>query len=107
MKLQFIGIEPSKNPLKKLDATFILPNGRTKIISFGASGMTDFTISPRNTPEEVREAIKRRRLYINRHSARENHRNPLTPGALSRWILWEKPTKEEAVVDFRRRFGFD
>ena len=115
-RLQFTGITKSKNPMKKWDATFILPprvlglsetlpTGRTKVVSFGAAGMTDFTLSPRRSPEERREAIKRRRLYINRHRERENWRNPLTAGALSRWILWEKESLEDALKAFRERFG--
>ncbi len=104
-RLQFTGITKSKNPMKKWDATFILPSGRTKVVSFGAAGMLDFTLSPRRSPEERREAIKRRRLYINRHREREDWRNPLTAGALSRWILWEKESLEDSLKAFRERFG--
>ena len=37
-------VVPSKNPLKKLDAYFILDNGKEKIVSFGQRGARDFTL---------------------------------------------------------------
>jgi hypothetical protein len=104
--IRFLGLQKSRNPMKKWDANFILPDGKQKLVSFGAAGMRDFTLSPRRTQAERDEATKARRLYITRHSGMgEDWRNPLTAGALSRYILWEYPTIEEAEREYRRRFG--
>jgi len=76
-------------------AVFRLDTGRTKTIHFGAKGYDDFT----TTGDEARKA-----LYIKRHEAREDHTNPLTAGALARWVLWNKPTIKASIQDFCRRF---
>ena len=35
-----------------------------------------------------RKTGRDRAAYIARHRVNENHNDPLTPGALSRWLLW-------------------
>jgi len=80
-------------------------NGRTKTVHFGEAGASDFTI---HKDEE------RKDRYITRHggrnhgesSSKEDWTDPTTPGALSRWILWNKPTLEASIRDYKRRFGF-
>lgn len=84
------------SPTKKLKAVFRLDSGRTRTIHFGAKGYDDFTIH---------KDKNRKDNYLRRHAAREDFNNPLTAGALSRWILWNKPTLEASVYDFRRRFN--
>ena len=43
--------------------------------------------------------------YIARHRVNENHGDPLTPGALSRWLLWgESRSLARNTAAFRRRF---
>jgi hypothetical protein len=93
--MKLLSVVPSKRSGKKYDAVFESDAGRTKRVSFGAAGMDDFT----KTGDE-----ERKRLYLIRHKARENWDKPDTPGALSRWLLWNKPTLEESIRDFRRRF---
>ena len=44
-------------------------------------------------------------MYINRHRVRENWKDPLTPGALSRWILWNEPSLKASVLDYEKRFN--
>ena len=73
-----------------------MDNGRTKTTHFGASGMSDFT---KNHSE------MRKNLYIARHSANENFNDPTSAGALSRWILWNKPTVSASIADYKRRFN--
>jgi hypothetical protein len=34
----------------------------------------------------------------------ENWRDPTTPGALSRWVLWNKPSLKGSIADFKKRF---
>jgi hypothetical protein len=60
--------------------------------------MSDFT---KKRDEE------RKRRYLSRHRARENWNDPDSPGALSRWVLWNKPTLQDSIADYKRRFGFD
>jgi len=89
-------ISHSSSSTKKYKAVFRLYTGRTKTIHFGAKGYEDFT---------THGDVRRKNLYIKRHEAREDFNNPLTAGALSRWLLWNKPTLEASITDYRRRFG--
>jgi hypothetical protein len=66
-----------------------------KHITFGAFGYEDFT---QHGDKE------RKRLYLNRHRKREDWNNPKTAGALSRWILWNKPTLEESINSYIKKF---
>jgi len=88
-------IKPSKNKLKKYDAVFE-GEGVHKTIPFGAKGYDDFT----KTKNE-----DQKNLYIKRHTARENFNDPMTAGSLSRWILWNKPSLQESIKDFKRKFN--
>jgi len=94
--MRLLGIQPSERKDKKLVAVFGLDTGRTKTVHFGAKGASDFTLN--KDPE-------RKERYLNRHSKRENWENPLTAGALSRWILWNKPTLKGSIADFKKRFN--
>lgn len=92
-------IVKSKVKGKKFTAIFDCPKcNKTKVIHFGAKGMSDYTI------HKDEERMKR---YLNRHKANEDWNNPLTAGALSRWILWNKPSYEESVKDFIDRFNLE
>jgi hypothetical protein len=64
--------------------------------SFGALGYEDFT--QHGDP-------KRKKLYLNRHKKREDWNNPKTAGALSKWILWNKPTLDASIEDYVKRFN--
>ena len=68
-------ITPSKNILKKFDATI---NG-TKTISFGDKKYEDYTIHK----DDVRQ-----QRYFFRHRKAERWDDPLTSGFYSRWLLW-------------------
>jgi hypothetical protein len=92
-------LRKSHNQLKKYDAVFEV-NGRQKVVSFGAR---------KNTGESYSDFTKhgdesRKQRYLARHKAHENWNNPLSPGALSRWLLWNKKSLRESVSDFKRRF---
>lgn len=96
MNLKLLSIKKSSNPDKKYDATFKnIETGREKKISFGAAGMSDFT---KHKDEE------RKQRYINRHRKNENWNKPDTAGALSRWILWNKPTLRGSIIDYQKKF---
>jgi hypothetical protein len=97
-RLKLKTIRKSHNPEKKFDAVFEYADGHTKTVPFGASGFSDFT----------KHKDKTRKLrYLKRHRGMgEDWNKPDTPGALSRWILWGKPSFRESVTDYKKRFGF-
>jgi hypothetical protein len=63
--------------------------------AFGALGYEDFT---------THKNIKRKQAYLRRHRKNENWNDPKSAGALSKWILWNKPTIEESIQDYVKRF---
>jgi len=94
--VRFLHIEPSTNKGKKWKATFYdVSEHPVKTIHFGASGYEDYTIHKDD---------KRKRSYLARHS-NEDWSNPMTAGALSRWILWEYTDFDQAVKAFEKRFN--
>lgn len=102
-KYDRVKIRPSKSKGKKYDAVFSAKDAKTgktktKTVSFGAAGMSDFT---KHRDEE------RKRRYIRRHRANENWRDAYSAGALSRYVLWNKPTLSASIKDYKRRFGFE
>jgi hypothetical protein len=89
-------IRKSHLPKKKYDAVFEYPDGHTKTVAFGQRSYSDYTKHKDKT---------RKKRYIQRHSGMGEHWNkPDTPGALSYWILWNKPSFHASVTDFRKRF---
>ena len=94
--MKLLSIKPSTNPYKKLMATFLLDNQKLKIVHFGAVGYDDYTIH---------KDEKRKELYIKRHQKNEKWDDPLTAGSLSRWILWNLPSKEISIKDFKKQFN--
>jgi len=50
----------------------------------------------------------RRKNYLARHGGMgEDWNDPMTAGALSRWILWGKPSLRESFNDFKKRFNME
>lgn len=95
-RLKLKSIRKSHKPEKKYDATFVYPDGREKVVPFGAAGMSDYTKHKDPT---------RKLRYLKRHSGMGEHWNkPDTPGALSKWVLWNKPSFNASVQDFKKRF---
>ena len=49
--------------------------------------------------------------YLERHgggtttSTKENWKDPTTAGALSRWVLWNKPSLSGSFSNYKSRFG--
>ena len=100
---RLVGVTRSARRGKKLTAVFESPSGRRLIRHFGAAGHGDYTLYWRVSP---RLAAEKRRQYIARHGrGGEDWEDPTTPGALSRYLLWEKPTLREALAAFRARFS--
>jgi hypothetical protein len=96
-KLRLKTIRRSRRKEKKFDAIFEFPDGHTKTTSFGARGMSDFT---------KHKDVTRRARYLKRHAGMgEDWKDPTTAGALSRWILWNKPTFKASLADYKKRFN--
>ena len=92
--LKLISIKKSPKKDKKYVATFSR-DGRIKQTHFGSAGYSDFN--------KHRDPARKKR-YINRHKKRENWRDPTSAGALSRYILWGKPSLRASISDYKKRF---
>jgi hypothetical protein len=88
-------IKKSTQPKKKYMAVFTDNGKKVKTTHFGSAGMSDFT---KNKDEE------RKKRYLDRHRKNENWNDKFSAGALSRWILWNKPTLRASISDYKRRF---
>ena len=104
-KPTIIQVKRSTNDEKKLMAVFTYPDGKTKTTHFGQRGASDYTKHGEKDRME---------LYLERHagkapsyttSSREDWKDPTTAGALSRWILWNKPSLSASFNDFKKRFN--
>ena len=84
---------------KKFDSLFESTDGGAKFLKrFGQRGASDFTIH---------NDVERKRRYIHRHKSRENWKDPVSPGALSRWFLWNtslQPMSRRAHQAYCARF---
>ncbi len=88
--IKLLSIIPTEeNSSKKFTATFNVDN-KIKKVSFGAKGYSDYTIHKDKARME---------RYQNRHSNDRIH-EPLTPGALSWYILWGPYTSLKKNISF-------
>ena len=78
----YIRISKSKIEGKKLTAIFY-NDGKVpiKTMHFGVVGYPHYTIPPHDKA--------RRNRYITRYRSNESRNDPMTVGALSRYVLWE------------------
>lgn len=93
--IKVTGFKKLKGGKKKYEITFE-KNGKIYTRKFGAQGMSDFTI------HKDRE---RRERYISRHKKDLKTGDPMKPGYLSMYILWNKPTLKASLADYKRRLG--
>ena len=95
-----VRIEESPNKEKKMVAYFYDKDGKkVKTTHFGARGMSDFT---------QHKDPKRMKRYLARHGKMgEDWKDPTTAGALSRWILWGKPSLRESFNDYKKKFRLE
>ena len=90
-------IKKSSKSDKKYMAIFTNNDkSKKKTIHFGANGMSDYTI------HKDKERMER---YLNRHRKRENWEQCDTAGALSRWVLWNKPSLQGSIKDYKKKFN--
>ena len=94
--MKLIKIVPSVKADKKYDAHFLTDQNRTKVISFGSAGMEDFT---------THGDVERQKRYIARHKAREDWTNPMTAGALSRYVLWSATSLRQGIANYKKQFN--
>ena len=92
-RLKLVSIQRSPRVGKKYRATF---NDGTHT-DFGAEGYEHYGSGHRDE--------ERKRRYLQRHRARENWNNPKSPGALSRYVLWNKKSLSASIADYKRRFN--
>jgi len=90
--VRIVKIEEAANKKYKWTATF--DDGTHT--SFGQAGASDFT----QHGNEIRK-----KAYLSRHEKDLKTNDPRRAGYLSYYVLWNKPTVEESVRDFNRRFG--
>ena len=83
-------IKPSPVEGKKLRATF----ADGTVTDFGATGYSDYT---KHKDKERRDA------YIARHKKDLDTDDPTRAGYLSMFVLWNKPSREASIADYKRR----
>lgn len=89
-------LEPATDKTHRYVGVFTQEDGSTHRVPFGDATMENYTIHKNPL---------RRQSYLSRHRTREDWSDPKTAGALSRWILWEATSLQEAVRKFKRRFS--
>jgi hypothetical protein len=101
MKLE--KVIPSDRKGKKWTAIFCMCKGESKCcdndkkkVNFGATGYDDYTITK---DKEQRER------YRKRHEKDLRTNDPTRPGYLSYYLLWNKPTLQESIKDYKKKFN--
>lgn len=93
--MKLVSVEPSERKGKKYVAVFKDERGKYKRTHFGAAGMDDFTLTGN---------VEARARYWKRHGKDLNTGDPTRAGFLSFFLLWNKPTLEASIKDYKRRF---
>ena len=93
--IKVIKLKKLRGGKKKYEITFE-KNGKKYIRKFGSQGMSDYTIH---------KDKERRERYISRHKKDLRTNDPMKPGYLSMYILWNKPSLKSSLADYKRRLG--
>jgi hypothetical protein len=92
----YVSIGKSTRAGKKMMAVFYdHTKKKIKTTHFGQETASDYTLH---------NDLSRKMNYISRHKEREDWEDYMTAGALSRWILWNKPTLSESIKDYMNKF---
>ncbi len=103
-KIIYVKLSPATAKNKKLKMEFFNKDKkRLKTSQFGSSPNKDYTIYYKG---DRNKAEIEKKKYEARHKPRENWDSPTTNGALSKWILWNKPTISSSFKDFMKKFNF-
>ena len=107
-KLRLMKIIPSGRKTKKWLAIFKLPDGAERKVHFGQKGARDYTrISDRKSSFFIKDKVEREKVknaYQARHK-KDKISDPLTPAALSWYVLWDKAKLGASISAFKKRFG--
>lgn len=106
--MKLVSVEPSDKPKFKYVATFERDDNKRKDTKFkktyfGASGFKDFTILSKELPKA--EAEEKKLSYQARHLRDLDTKDPTRAGYLSYFLLWNKPTLEASIRDYKRMFN--
>lgn len=88
-------IKKSTRKEKKMMAVFYDGDKKVKTTHFGATGYDDFTI---------KKNIEQKKQYLARHKG-ENWNDYTSAGSLSRYILWNLPTKKASISFYKNKFN--
>jgi hypothetical protein len=101
--MKSVKITTARDGKHKYKAEFSVDGKHEKTTYFGAKGMGDFISYSKVSSAE---GEKRKKAYLARHSVNENWNDERSAGSLSRWILWNKPSLEASIADYKKRFHF-
>jgi hypothetical protein len=92
----YVSIGKSTRAGKKMMAIFYdEAKKKVKTTHFGQENASDYILH---------NDLTRKMNYISRHKEREDWNDYMTAGALSRWILWNKPTLSASIDDYINMF---
>ena len=100
-RMKLLDVVPARDGVHKYKAVFLQDSGRKRTTAFGAQGYKDYI---QYSKEGKDVAAEHKSNYLTRHARTEHWNQPMTAGALSRWILWGKPTLQSSIAEFRKRF---
>ena len=99
--MKLLEVVPAHDGVHKYKAVFLKDSVRKQTTAFGAVGYKDYI---QYSKEDKDLAAEHKRLYLTRHRKTEHWDQPLTAGALSRWVLWNEPSLQSSIAHFRRKF---
>ena len=82
---------------KAYRAVFTRKDKQTATIDFGSSAYENYT--QHHDEQRKKNYLSRFRKLIDRYKE-----NPQAPTTLSTMLLWHKPTLEQSLVDFKKKF---
>ena len=97
MSIVYVQIINSTRKEKKLMAKFYDDKrNKVKTSHFGSAGMSDYT---KHKDDERKER------YLARHKSNEDWNDYTSASALSKWLLWHKPSLSKSFDDYLKRFN--
>lgn len=97
--MRLVSVKRTPEEDKEFLAIFERSDGKENRVRFGTK--SNYVSNPDKTKED-------RKNYIARHKVNEDFNDPMSPGALSRWLLWgESRSIEKNIRAFKKKFGLD
>ena len=104
---KLLRIVKSSNSAKKWDAIFMI-DGKEKKVSFGQNGARDYTeVSDKSSKWYLPKLVDRnvvRSSYRRRHKKDLETKDPMRPGYLSYYLLWDKKTLNSSIKSYKKKF---